>query len=231
MENGRSLWITVKGNNVLEQEITEDLKEHEIAVRGDVDKAFGASLETLLKYFRWCEQNWRRFIRDIEESLRKLVRVATTLPLHNEARLDTTVPLGSANGHESKLPHSTGNLAEERIPRLPDYNFVLNMLKYQDMQSLTTIALRIEDAALVAQLNLGVLKDAVQCYQDAVQSEDIKSPELRGKMEKSVKVFSLRVAQIIRTLETTHAQLVSLGTSDGIARFLVSNSIPYLPYA
>jgi hypothetical protein len=257
VENGRSLWITVKGNDLLQNTIANDLRNlpvHAGAMGHEVGPAFEASLATHLIYFRWCEQNWRWFIRDIEDRIRNALRVARTLPLDDELTFSSDprkpeyhVPT-SSTGHEPRfgrvsekknmfapittLPtfrRRTGagpprDLEKELFPPPPppfpppppsksgpDTLVALSMFNYRDLQTLATIARRLEEAASVIQLNVGVLQDACEYYQDAVQSEDIKNPQLRRDMAKAVFAFSRRVKQIVRSLETSHAQLVSLG--------------------
>ncbi|KAK3897873.1 hypothetical protein C8A05DRAFT_38548 [Staphylotrichum tortipilum] len=223
---------------------------HEGAMRHDVGPAFEASLATHIIYFRWCEQNWRWFIRDMEDRVRNALLVARTIPIDTEPHFtlrrrdagsemsepspaDDARPSGFAGVSEKQsilasipglrrlhmaTPRPARDSEVEAFPALPsrpiwgpDLTLVLNMFSFRDLQKLTTMARRLEEASLVIQLNMGVLRDASDYYQHAVKFDDIKSPELRSEMVKSADGFSRRVHQLIRSLETSHTQAVSLG--------------------
>ena len=92
VETGRSVWITVKGNDLLQRRIMEDtvdLPVHQGAMGLDVGAAFDASLVTHLVYFRWCEENWRWYIRDMEQRIRSSLIRAKTVPVDSEPRFTT----------------------------------------------------------------------------------------------------------------------------------------------
>ncbi|KAK3695650.1 hypothetical protein B0T22DRAFT_113891 [Podospora appendiculata] len=85
--NGRTVWITVKGNDVIQKRIvddTENLPVLRAAVDGSVTALFEAALATHLIYFRWCEENWRWFVRDVEDHIRGILVKAKTLPVDQQ---------------------------------------------------------------------------------------------------------------------------------------------------
>ncbi|KAK4150283.1 hypothetical protein C8A00DRAFT_37121 [Chaetomidium leptoderma] len=93
--------------------------------------------------------------------------------------------------------------------RVPEGMLVLNMFNYKDLQRLSILAERLEEAALVVQLNIGTLRDVYEHYQGPIPCGDV-APAIKIRMEKATSRFSLRLQQMIRSLETRHTQLVSL---------------------
>jgi hypothetical protein len=47
-----------------------DLPVQQGATGADVGASFEASLATHLIFFHWCEENWRWYVRDMEERVR-----------------------------------------------------------------------------------------------------------------------------------------------------------------
>ena len=84
METGRAVWVTVKGNDTLQKWIMEDTSSWPVAASNEMGKLFEASLATHLIYFNSCEQNWRWWIRWMEERIRKSLLNAKTIPVETE---------------------------------------------------------------------------------------------------------------------------------------------------
>jgi hypothetical protein len=250
VENGRSVWITVKGNDLLRGRIIEDsldLPVHQGAMGPDVGASFEAALATHLIFFRWCEQNWRWYVRDMEDRIRNSLARAKTVPVDSEPRF-TRPPHKTATGISTSSRDSDMKLAgfapvsEKRgilqsiqglrrprpttfelapMPaaatpqptfpatrRVPEGVLVLNMFNYKDLQKLSILAERLEEATLVIQLNIDTLRDVYEYYQRPIH-EGVKA-DVRDHMEKTTSAFLLRLRQIIRSLETRQNQLASL---------------------
>ena len=246
--NGRSLWITIKGNDILQKRIMEDSVElpiHKGAMESDVGASFAASLATHLIFFRWCEQNWRWFVRDMEDPIRSSLVQAKTMPIESEPRFTPirrkteTGFSASSGGSDLRFPRvsrfrgsllqslrgpraTTFDLASTGTRREPEGMLVLNMFSYKDLQKLSTLAERLEEATLVIQLNVGVLRDVYEYYQDAVQPGNIADEEVRCRMAKETQAFLRRLQQIVKSMETGHTQLVSLRKRLDSGKSLVS---------
>ncbi|KAK3342170.1 hypothetical protein B0T25DRAFT_560114 [Lasiosphaeria hispida] len=134
--NGRTLWITVKGNDMMQKRIVEDTADMpalKAAIGADVVALFEMTLYTLLTYCGWCEESWRWFIRDIEEHIRPILVKAKTAPVEREPhfqkpprRADTMLSAYSrhnATGFPSPgvTPASTGMSEKREI-----YDYVRN---------------------------------------------------------------------------------------------------------
>ncbi|KAF2204801.1 hypothetical protein GQ43DRAFT_428635 [Delitschia confertaspora ATCC 74209] len=89
LENGHSLWITVKGNNCIKDRITESLSPLKKPKFQTRDVAFSASLVTHLLMCDWAGENWRWYINDLEHDLQKLTRHALSTPV---GKLPDSVP-------------------------------------------------------------------------------------------------------------------------------------------
>jgi hypothetical protein len=237
VENGRSVWITIKGNNLMQKRIIEDsldLPVHQGALGPDVCASFEASLATHLAFFRWCEHNWRWYVRDMEERIRNSLARAKTIPIDSESSYGTGVLSPSGDNtmqFSSSVPVSekpsilqrsiqrlrlsrraTSGPAQEpafpRVRRVPEGLAVLNTFNYKDLQKLSILAERLEEAMLIIRLNVDALRDVYEYYQHAMH-ENAK-PDVRTHMEKSTAAFLIKLRQIIRSLETRQAQLTSL---------------------
>jgi len=126
--NGRTLWITIKGNDMMQKRIMEDTADlpalRASSIDADVVALFEMSLATLLSYFRWCEENWRWFIRDMDESIRPILVKAKTAPVDREPHFQNTPrradtmrgaypPVSKSPPYFSATPMSTG-MSEKR---------------------------------------------------------------------------------------------------------------------
>ncbi|KAK7420832.1 hypothetical protein QQZ08_010233 [Neonectria magnoliae] len=85
--NGRSIWITVKGNTVQEDWINDAVSENP-AMKPDslssVPESFAASLEIHAMILDWCDENWRWFINEIETVSRKVTTKVRTVHVDDE---------------------------------------------------------------------------------------------------------------------------------------------------
>ncbi|KAK3372080.1 hypothetical protein B0H63DRAFT_483814 [Podospora didyma] len=107
--NGRTVWITVKGNDVMQQRIiddTSDLPVLRAAFERDVPASFEASLGTHLIYFQWCEENWRWFVRDMEDFIRDILGKAKTVPVDRQPHFRNT-PRRAGTGLSSSKKSNT----------------------------------------------------------------------------------------------------------------------------
>lgn len=226
-------------------EDSHDLPVHQGSMSPDVGASFEASLATHLIFFRWCEQNWRWFVRDIEQRIRSSLVRAKTVPIESEPCFTGPPPKtetgmsASSKGSDFKtatfaaLQQEKRNIMQSikglRQPRgttfdlapaqtgahdsgarrVPEGLLVLNMFNYKDLQRLSIIAGRLEEASLVVQLNIDALRDAYEYYERPIVCEGLRE-DVRTQMEKSTVAFLRRLRQIIRSLETTQTQLGSL---------------------
>lgn len=93
VEKCKSLWITVKGNNLLQARIRDDTKDLPILranAKADLASQWEAALATHLIYFRYAEENWRWVVRDMEGYVRGQLAKAKTAPIVAKIPLSTS---------------------------------------------------------------------------------------------------------------------------------------------
>ncbi|KAK3367215.1 hypothetical protein B0T24DRAFT_385828 [Lasiosphaeria ovina] len=99
ISNGRTVWITTKGNDLMQKRIMEDTIDMPAlgaSAGRDVSASFEAALGTLLIYFTWSAENWRWFVRDIENLVRQILAKAKTVPVDQKPHFVNAPPMMSA---------------------------------------------------------------------------------------------------------------------------------------
>jgi hypothetical protein len=130
----------------------------------------------------------------------------------------TTFGLAPAAAETHELPLSQGR-------RVPEGMLVLNMFNYKDLQKLSILVERLEEATLVIQLNLDALRDVYEYYQLPIDFEGLEV-DVRDHMKKSAASFRRKLRQIIRSLETRQTQLASLRKRLDNGKTLVREGCP-----
>jgi hypothetical protein len=76
VENGKMIWIMVKGNKEIQERVTEaaNRSTHSDVPLKSRSDAFAASLETHLLLCNWSGENWRWYINDLEDQLSALAQ-------------------------------------------------------------------------------------------------------------------------------------------------------------
>ncbi|KAI5920307.1 hypothetical protein F4810DRAFT_440630 [Camillea tinctor] len=87
LETGRALWITVKGNNVLQDAVRKDTSGYQENIES-INKSFLFTLKTHLVYLRWCQEGWRWFVRDLDQEVREALLRGRTAPIGREPYSD-----------------------------------------------------------------------------------------------------------------------------------------------
>lgn len=86
VETGRSFWMTAKGNDLIRIRVEESFAKNPIFQAPNLQNTEGslsASLSLHLLIFGLCEENWQRYINQIEQGVRKIIDKAKT------AKIDT----------------------------------------------------------------------------------------------------------------------------------------------
>ena len=82
-ENIRSTWLIIKGDNLIEERIKLATSENEAPLGksafGTIEQAFGAALHTHLILCDWSAENWRWYIKFLEERFEKLTGESITM--------------------------------------------------------------------------------------------------------------------------------------------------------
>ncbi|KAI0128370.1 hypothetical protein BJ170DRAFT_621301 [Xylariales sp. AK1849] len=88
---GRALWITIKGNDRLSQIIRQDTADGCRFRTDSPASAFEMDLKTQLIYLKWCQQDWRWFVRDTENDIRKILINTRTAPVDRKPHFQSSV--------------------------------------------------------------------------------------------------------------------------------------------
>ncbi|KAH8893663.1 hypothetical protein GQ53DRAFT_805199 [Thozetella sp. PMI_491] len=102
---GKTLWISVKGNNLLEKRIKESTSDIVPAYTEPTDELLAslrAALDILVMLFTWCEENWRWCIRDIEDTIRDIMIKAKTAPIDKKPHFSRARPTTRSSGQISQ---------------------------------------------------------------------------------------------------------------------------------
>lgn len=84
IETGRSVWIVVKGSNLMKQRVESESKlgkNTALNSLGTTNQAFAASLATHLLFCDWSVENWRWYINFLEEEVQKKTSGILSIPI------------------------------------------------------------------------------------------------------------------------------------------------------
>ncbi|KAH8882455.1 hypothetical protein GQ53DRAFT_885530 [Thozetella sp. PMI_491] len=73
---GRSVWLTIKGNDIMNERINETASTSpnlQVGSAQSFAEAFTATLDVHITVLDWCGENWRWYINDIEEKARAII--------------------------------------------------------------------------------------------------------------------------------------------------------------
>lgn len=234
-------------------EDTTELPDQRAVAYGDVGSSFEASLAAHLTFFQWCEQNWRWFVREMEERVRKSVAKAKSLPVDGMSPPKNTPPKPPEDGSSSDNSdlHKQSIRVDYYISRARDILRDLSPFSQRPTQRQTD-----EPGSSIPQVPNGMRVLNMFNYKDLqslsklgdrleevilVLQLDIKALEdvyayyqrltgchdvegsLKLTMEKSIPAFQVRLRRTITSLETRHTQLVSLRKRLDEGKALVSD--------
>lgn len=191
----KSLWITIKGNELFRKRIESDTKSIPLLkadVKTDLVTQWKAALATHMIYFKYAEENWRWVVREMEDLIRKRLSKAKTTPVPSAIPLSTMLDAipeqdtGLSKGLKL-LPHflvkesRDNNSRPQRRgafhPGTSKELRKLDVFNYNDLQTLNVTKGHVEELSLVIKLNLETLK-SIRRYFELV--EDLGLVSSRG---------------------------------------------------
>lgn len=200
----KSLWITIKANNLLRQRVRDDTQDIPLLradAKTDLTTQWEAALATHMIYFRYVEENWRWVVREMEDLIRTRLARAKTSPVASPIPLSsmlTTKPkLGTGLSTRIRKGASKQIWLSKILPPALRLDVHLNNLQheqsgaihagaseeirkldvfnYKDLQSLNVTKGHVEELSLVIKLNLKTLKDVRQYFEQLEYYGLIKS--------------------------------------------------------
>ncbi|PSN67391.1 hypothetical protein BS50DRAFT_634765 [Corynespora cassiicola Philippines] len=111
VETGRSFWINIKGNSVLEERIKDADEQSSSSCARSRSETFRKSLATHLLFCDWSGENWRWYINDLEEKFEHITRDV----LATQVDRDTNPTVNQAPVQFSTIPRPNSVLSLSRM--------------------------------------------------------------------------------------------------------------------
>lgn len=95
VHTGRSVWINVKGNELMQARITQAVNSCgplQVAAMESDSGAFSAALHTHMLIMEWSGENWRSLISSLEKDIRSILDKAQSVPFRDVERALTVDP-------------------------------------------------------------------------------------------------------------------------------------------
>lgn len=111
IDNGRSVWINIKGNKLMQERITQSVKSFS-PLQASASKtnsgAFSATLHTHILIMEWSAENWRSLISSLKKDIGSVLDKAQSIPFRAVERaltVDLSVLLEHAHLKVSETTH------------------------------------------------------------------------------------------------------------------------------
>lgn len=130
---GKSLWINVKANDLMETRLKEAIAEFpELGSKamGSLPGAFAATLAAHMVHLEWCDEDWRECINEIEGKIRKILTKAQTARIDNQPK--GVKPIWSRASTMRTSKTSTSELPEKMISTSPSWKKVWHSVRPLD---------------------------------------------------------------------------------------------------
>jgi hypothetical protein len=128
---GKAFWISLKGNKVVRERITQATSTHSQLMPGTLttpEQKFVATLVTHLILFNWCVENWPRYIDFLEQRVKEhsikvqftpVAALSAPEPIERAAIARRANTMSTTGGHSRQGTfHTTKSMQSSRIPRL-----------------------------------------------------------------------------------------------------------------
>lgn len=222
IQTGAALWISVKGNDLIQDRImttTENLKPDQRPF-STKERSFQESLSTHLVNCKWASENWRWYLNELEEELQgttgrralsaKVVRddrkpedkekleflrarsMSTKASNNWRANATTFLQPPRANG-QAQANRTRSTSRESRAEHDTHSQFSFDDLR--DVQSLEDKA---NEVIFVLNANIDVLKELTEYYHDLITSDEYSKDFASYK--RSVERFERQILSVTNNL-------------------------------
>ncbi|KAH8726020.1 hypothetical protein GQ44DRAFT_680205 [Phaeosphaeriaceae sp. PMI808] len=231
---GKTWWINVKGNRLLENRIFEAEPMFDDSYADPSAWSLSASLKTHIVFAEWAGENWRSYINDLEEEVQRLTirtlaapieqysksysRSSTLIP--SETSTKSTLPVGTNRIHLKEKPkalESRRSLPGEGIanhntippPSARNRRVSLDWFTFSDIQDVQHIEEKIEEAIVVISFNKTTLEDLRRLYRSLFS----ENPTNRWmECVEDMDIFEMQLVEIEKDLNTQSVRSKSLLT-------------------
>lgn len=211
VENGRTNWIIIKGNQLLKKRIKSATGSRDLTetfLFGTVDRAFASTLAIHIIMSEWSGENWRWYINFLEEALQ-----ATTRPTLS-AMVDP-FPSLMADERPSMLAQCANSSTEidlsSPVLRRPP------ALAYNFRDQLTSSRKDVSDLDLASQgLQYEILQGQATTYQDFSFSDLQRIQFISEKVNETLLVLKINVNVLTELRQYYRSVCESDGWPDGL---------------
>lgn len=218
VETGAALWMSVKGNDLIQDRVmtaTEDL-EPERRPFSTKERAFEESISVHLINCRWAGEQWRWYLNDLEEELQggagrrvlseKVVRERNPEEKERLEFLRVRSMSVKETGNRSLKSAALLKPSQAQVKRTrsasresrPNHNSE-GQSSFDDLRDVQSIEDKTNEAIFILNANIDILKELKQYYHDLVTSAE-HAKHFTGTHQRSVERFSKQISSIINDL-------------------------------
>lgn len=222
---GRSTWIFLKSNRLLQQRILETVLGPSAGHQTQLEASrtsFLSNLRTHLLILEWCAENWNLYVDSLENRLNRFKTVTRLAPVTTwSARPDPPTvskatqvseigPPPNANlrgaspttSAETKAAKATGNM----IDRLD----LADMFSFDQLQSLHRLEERLEQVEAILKQNQTVLEAIVRHFKSLFASDNFKTHMPTTSVQEDISSFFRQVDTVQERLEQDRSRVRNL---------------------
>lgn len=205
-DTGKTLWIILKDNKSLEKQLHKAHISVSSSGAGIVIDSWRAALSVHSVFFDWSGENWRWYLSDMEEKAEVLTqKILRTRFSHGPE----TRPSQSPTKEAAVTKITSGNQRYYPDDLLHSESDHQSDLTFSDLQQIHFLEEKVQEALLVAQMNIQVLNSLAKYQHDRMPSIPINAYlKLTSHTEKAA--YYSCDDQVIRDFETSQTQLKSL---------------------
>lgn len=165
VETGRSFWINVKGNNLLQKRIREDTTDFYTSATRQASEpgaSFQTTLDILLIYLTWVEDQWRWAVRDFDERVREYTTKGKVAPIVREPHF-TKLQVRPARVH-SNMSKASDRKLPVKTPTSSSY--------FPDLPEKSRFSLR--TSGFLRQMKLPTIEECFRSGQNYEKAEEVQ---------------------------------------------------------
>jgi len=232
IETAVALWISVKGNDLIQDRIMCTTENFAPGMRpyGTKERAFEEALSIHLIICKWAGEEWRWYLNYLEEELHGNTRRTLSAKVVRDRRPEDKQKLeflrtrtmssrvannNEKNDHQNLLrpPQASGQSRPNRTRSISRDSKAepqgQDQFSFQDLQHVQLLEDKANEAIFVLNANIDVLRTLREHYQDLIKAEDcIKG--LGANIERIVDRFDRHLATIVNDLKMQIARAGAL---------------------
>jgi hypothetical protein len=246
VEEGRTLWIVVKGDQLLKDRIKDLTRQTEVQSEGSAAFAHNASAQFIqslhvhLLIFEWCIEDWRWYLNFVEEeqawtknalTMRfdkprepakpKMKKKPTSLGFARRTLSNLSQRVQSATG--TLIPKNPERILLETIGEQPMFEPNMDnkdMFKFDDLQRINHYEEKVNEIIQTITSNRRILGGVKKYYEDMFVSKEF--PEIVNKdASQEFRVFQDTTSTYINDLEIQLERAQTMSTMLGNRKGLV----------